>query len=209
MLQVIKYYMTYRYGLMLQVAMSLIIVLHTLVFESEITEVIPFITGALLVSYWSIFTGFVREQKFDVIYNDLPISKTMMNVAKYISYYTYLAFYFSIFALYAMIFGIEILPVMSRLMSAFAFTFIFASASGKVISIGSKLSFINLSNIVYLILGILGIYYRFSSPTPDHINLNGYIPHLDYLIRNLAVLLLFTSLDFFTMYLNRNKLVIG
>ncbi len=209
MLQVIKYYMTYRYGLMLQIGILLLMSLYSLVFASDIIEISSFITGGLIVSYWSIFTGFVRKQKFDVINNDLPISKTSLNAAKYISYYIYLAFYFSIFALYALIFGIEILPVMSSLMSAFAFTFIFASASSKVISIGSKLSFINLSNIVYLILGILGIYYRFSSPTPDHINLNGYIPHLDYLIRNLAVLLLFTSLDFFTMYLNRNKLVIG
>ncbi len=209
MLQVIKYYMTYRYGLMLQVGILLFMFLYALVFASDIIEISSFITGGLLVSYWSIFTGFVRKQKFDVIYNDLPISKTSLNLAKYISYYLYLAFYSSFFAIYAMIFGIEILPVMSFLMSTFVLVYIFASLSGKVIFFEYKLTFSNLSNFAYLILGILGIYYWFSSPRPDHINLNGYIPHLDYLLRNLAVLLLFTSLDFFTMYLNRNKLVIG
>ncbi len=209
MLQLIKYYLTYRYGLMLQVGMLLLIALHLLISGDDLEKVVVLITGGLLVSYWPMFSMINRNEKFDMISKNIPLSALKLIISKMMSYYIYMAFYAICFVICAIFSDADLLKVTGNLTNTFALVYLTASVVGKVKYLGDKFTFVNIPNLLYMIIGALGMYLHLTSAVPDYINLYGYISHSEFIFRNLAVLLIFTSIDFITMYLNRNKLAIS
>lgn len=206
-MQIIKYYMTYRYGALLHIGAFIFVILYSWLMGRDITGSVGFITGFAMVSYLTIFIG-NKNEKFDAISKNIPISNIKLTLAKYISFFIYLTFYFLSFCAYAVITGNDAMEIAGNLTSAFTMIYLFSSVLGKIRNLLDRKRIINIPNLIYIGIGVLAGYLIYTSGYPDYINSNGYITHTEYMVKNLGILFLLASSDFIAMYLNRNKLEI-
>ncbi len=209
MLQVIKYYMTYRYGLVLVFAMLALIILTTLITGREINYSMGMLSAGLMFPYLMIFNGLWKKDKFDSISYDLPLSFVKMNIAKFTSFYIYYAVYAVGILAFGTIQGVNMRDLSIDILEVFSSIYFMISMFGKVIYLKDKKTFLNIPNLIYICAAVTAFMYYAGDPSEIYAQMGMESKTTVIILYNLAVLLLFTSLDFFTMYLNRKKLSVA
>ncbi len=210
MLQVIKYYMTSSFGLLQHIALIMFIVLYALVNGSKITEDMFFIASGLSVAYFGMFTGFFKKQKYNTLLSsDIPLSWFKLHIAKFISYYLYIIQYILWFVLFAEITGEDSFDVVEYMIKLMPIYYITSSLIGKVKLFRDNQNKINMPNLVYMIIAFMGMFLFFNIPSIESNSYGEFLLKYGNMLIYLVALLLFTSLDFFTMYLNRNLKIIA
>ncbi len=209
MLQVIKYYMTYRYGLVLVFAMLALIILTTLITGREISFSMGMLSAGLMMPYLIIFNGLWKKDKFDSIIYDLPLSFIKMNVAKFTSFYIYYAVYAAGILAIGAVQGINMLDLSIDILEGFSFIYFIISMFGKVIYLTDKKTILIIPNLIYICAAVSAFMYYAGDNSEIYSQMGIESKTTVIILHNLAVLLLFTALDFFTMYLNRNKLSVA
>ncbi len=210
MLQVIKYYMTSSFGLLQHIALIVLIVLYALVNGSKITEDLFFIASGLSVAYFGMFTGFFKKQKYNTLLSsDIPLSWFKLHIAKFISYYLYIIQYIIWFVLFSEITGEDSFDVVEYMLMLMPIYYITSSLIGKVKLFRDNQNKMNMPNLVYTIIAFMGMFLLFNIPSIESNSNDDFLLIYGNMLIHLAALLLFTALDFFTMYLNRNQKIVA
>ncbi len=201
MLNVIKYYMTYRYGLILIAGILAFILVYSNLLGYEISKSFGLLTSGLVMPYLLMFDGMWRKEKIDSITRNLPLSFSKLYFAKIISFYIYLAFATVVIFIVMYHERNDIQEGAAALSWVYGMIYVVISFIGKVVWLRDKHTVVNLPNLAYMILCIAYFVLLFKTNLlSNEENSATAIPI------NLLVLLVFTAFDFGAAYLNRNRL---
>ncbi len=208
MLHIIRYYLFYKYGLLLQTATLLFIFLFTFMIGREAENMVGVTTAGLIYAYCYMFDCFgIYTPKFDSIDTTLPLSFMKLQMAKYFSFLVYLFYILFAFYAYAEIMDKNVTEVMKLTLQALSLIFIMISGFGKIKYLSSKSTFVNIPNAAYLALAVFVTFYMLESTIPDDSMYGSLIKAEDLIQVNIEALVLMLSADFISQYLNRNKIV--
>jgi len=163
--------------------------------------------AGLLYAYCNMFDCFgIYTPRFDSIDSHLPIGFFKLNLGKYISFIMYLIYISIAFYAYAILADKDPLEILSQSLQAFSLIFLLISSFGKVKYLSSKDTFLNMPNIVYLLLAAVVLHFLLTSTVPDDPRLGMLTPDSEMIKNNLLVLTVMIAADFITYFLNRNKI---
>jgi hypothetical protein len=209
MLNVIKYFLIGSYGLPLFFALVLVSLgIAISIGEADYIGVNSF-PGAVIATYFFLFTGIGKNNKKYIMKRDFPISFFKINLSKFISFYVMLILLSVIIFYFEMSRGAELMPTLIELLKIYIGYYFGASFLGKMFEITDTKTVVNIPNVLYILTAIILSAILFFE-RPDVLQMQGIPSNGIYgAMLYLSILLLMTIADFVSIQFNRNKFAVA
>jgi hypothetical protein len=107
--------------------------------------------GAVIATYFFLFTGIGKNNKKYIMKRDFPISFFKINLSKFISFYVMLILLSVIIFYFEMSRGAELMPTLIELLKIYIGYYFGASFLGKMFEITDTKTVVNIPNVLYIL----------------------------------------------------------
>lgn len=207
MWQVFRYYITSQMGLPTLILLTFASVGLSLFTKPGVSVGQNSLVIIFTMPYLYMFTEMRKQLKDYSIKYNFPISNIKTNIAKFLSFYLYMAVALGILLSVDVQNGHVPMAILLYLLRQMSTTYIIISIIGRIFSLKNWEAVINIPNGLYLLCAV-AVMYMLSFDRPDVLQLQGIPSDGIYgVMLYLSTLIFITVADFVTIHINSKKIV--